>query len=321
MKLLEALLVNSYAGDYRAIIEVITAFLRQNTDSQITLQNLADQKANIIATFGKPKLVINCHMDTVPPAAGWKTEPTRLCYGDGKVYGLGTADTKGNIYAVLKAAQAVNPKDIMLLFSVDEECDHNTGVDYFLGTDYKTGLQQAIVCEPTALHFINRHKGYYCFLVEVQATSAHSSQTSAQNAVVKAASLVTKFHRAGFNVGEIKGGRAGNIVPAFCQFKVSLRSYGAYPKVYQQVVAIAGKNKISALFCGAPLMNSSSVFAQENKAVEFWSEAALFQNAGIPAVVFGAGNIKQAHGNNEFVTLTELTQAQQQFESIMVGLK
>ena len=41
-------------------------------------------------------------------------------------------------------------------------------------------------------------------------------------------------------------------------------------------------------------------------AVNFWTEASLFSEAGLDAIVFGPGDIAQAHGADEWVTLEEL---------------
>ncbi|MEM9058424.1 MAG: M20/M25/M40 family metallo-hydrolase, partial [Pseudomonadota bacterium] len=45
------------------------------------------------------------------------------------------------------------------------------------------------------------------------------------------------------------------------------------------------------------------------EAVDFWTEAALFSAAGVPAIVFGPGDIAQAHTADEWVALNELKTA------------
>ena len=40
------------------------------------------------------------------------------------------------------------------------------------------------------------------------------------------------------------------------------------------------------------------------------AEAGLFQQAGIPTVICGPGNIEQAHRPNEFVTMLQLAQCE-----------
>jgi acetylornithine deacetylase len=41
-------------------------------------------------------------------------------------------------------------------------------------------------------------------------------------------------------------------------------------------------------------------------AVDFWTEAALFSQAGLTALVFGPGDIAQAHSADEWVALQQL---------------
>ncbi len=43
--------------------------------------------------------------------------------------------------------------------------------------------------------------------------------------------------------------------------------------------------------------------------VNFWTEASLFAQAGIPAIVLGPGNIAQAHVVDEWVSLEQLQRA------------
>jgi hypothetical protein len=48
----------------------------------------------------------------------------------------------------------------------------------------------------------------------------------------------------------------------------------------------------------------------------FWTEAALLSAAGVDAVVLGPGDITQAHGPDEWVTLDELHRARDLFRSV-----
>ena len=48
---------------------------------------------------------------------------------------------------------------------------------------------------------------------------------------------------------------------------------------------------------------------QAGAAVDFWTEAALFSAAGATALVFGPGDIAQAHAAGEWVALAELAAA------------
>ncbi len=329
MNLLNNLLMNTYSGDYTKIISVITKFLKANSNAKIITQNISKKKSNIIAIFGKPELLINCHMDTVPPSGKWKHDPCKLNVSSGNAYGLGTADTKGNIYAVLKTVAKVKPKNLMLLFSIDEEAGKiDSGVTHFLKSKYKKGIKYAIVCEPTSLKFVNKHKGYYSYTINVKSKPKHSSEKQKSskkyyNAITKAADLILKFDNYGFNIGKISGGVQGNVIAENCEFKISIRTYKPPKEILKDIKKIVKdtpKVKIKLNFIGKPLdhENKPLPFVKSKcSEVNFWTEASLFNYSNIDAIAFGCGNIKQAHTNNEFIKINELEKTQKIFEKIL----
>lgn len=355
MNLLKELMVDSHSGDYTGISNVISGFLKGNTDAEVLVQNVGPNKMNVIAKFGDPKLLINCHMDTVPPAGAWSKPPLEVTQADGKLYGLGTADTKGNIYAVLKAVENAKPKDLCLLFSTDEESGNgSSGVRKFLQAGMAKGVKAALVCEPTSLAFVGKHKGYYAFKITVTAKPMHSSLQAAiscglgntsdnsaaignakngsENAVAKAARIITKLDEAGFNIGAISGGGMGNVVASKCEFKASLRTYESLDAVKNMLTELIGNDEnvaFEAGFCGIPLdgccdaakfpLQIAEINSQSPAEAGFWTEAALFHDAGIPSLVFGAGNIQQAHSPDEFVEMEQLEKAQMTFQKIIGG--
>ncbi|HEV2159893.1 M20 family metallopeptidase [Bradyrhizobium sp.] len=85
---------------------------------------------------GKPVLGLYFHIDTVPAAPGWTTNPFRLTRDGDRLIGLGAADMKGTIAAVLLALRAADTiglplgYDPMLLLCTDEEGGLYPGVRY-----------------------------------------------------------------------------------------------------------------------------------------------------------------------------------------------
>ncbi len=45
---------------------------------------------------------------------------------------------------------------------------------------------------------------------------------------------------------------------------------------------------------------------EQGNPVDFWTEASLFNQAGLPALVLGPGNIAQAHTVDEWVAIDQL---------------
>lgn len=98
----------------------------------------AGERVNVIARrrTGRPVLGLYFHADTVPPAAGWQQDPFRLTDRDGRLTGLGAADMKGSMMAVLLALRAAKSAriplayDPELLFCTDEEGGLYPGIRY-----------------------------------------------------------------------------------------------------------------------------------------------------------------------------------------------
>ncbi len=86
MKLMKDLMVESYSGDYNDITEVIVDYLK-DSGAKIAIQHIGKSKGNVIAVFGNPDVLINCHMDTVVPSEEWTYEPCSLTEKDGKLQG------------------------------------------------------------------------------------------------------------------------------------------------------------------------------------------------------------------------------------------
>ena len=58
----------------------------------------------------------------------------------------------------------------------------------------------------------------------------------------------------------------------------------------------------------------------EGDDVDFWTEAALFHQAGHPTIVLGPGNIAQAHQADEWVAIDSLVPPQGYTHTIKVGV-
>lgn len=317
MKLLEDLIkINTYEGDYRQMIEYLVEYLKSNTKCKVHIQDISTNKANLIAVFGKPELLINCHMDTVKPSKAWTLDPLSPVQKEGKIYGLGACDTKGNIYMVLKALEEAQPENLMVLFSIEEESGIKTGVKYFLESDFKKDIKRAIVCEPTELKYVSKHRGYYSFTLENTSNSGHSSIKS-KGAIVKAAHNIIKLDELGFNVGIIEGGTAGNVVSQKCTFRVSKRTFEKLNDVIDSIKENCKEIRIENRFNGPPLINEDPLFDGKFYEVDFWTEASLFQEAGINTIVFGAGSIKQAHSEDEYVEVEQLKMGKEKIKDLV----
>ncbi|AHG03236.1 succinyl-diaminopimelate desuccinylase [Halobacterium sp. DL1] len=125
-----------------------------------------DDGGNVLASreSGHPHVVLNTHIDTVPPHVGFSRE------GD-VVRGRGACDAKGPLAALLAAFLAVDPTEgrVTLAITPDEETDSNGAHALDLDAD------AYIVGEPTDLAACTSARGRFQGTVELTGMGAHAA--------------------------------------------------------------------------------------------------------------------------------------------------
>ncbi len=203
------------------------------------------EKGNLVCRKGPQApggLALVGHTDCVPFDPEWK-EALSGVLRDGRVYGRGSADTKGSVAAMLAAAAERAPRSapLWLLFTADEEVGCQ-GAKLLLH-EGRVRPRHAIVGEPTTLAPVRAHKGYCAVDVTVTGAEGHSAFPDVGASAVHAgARLVTdvverlqaELAREGsdplfapphttFNVGVIQGGKARNVLAGSCSFTLEWR--------------------------------------------------------------------------------------------------
>lgn len=324
-------------------------------------------KANLFATIGpaeRPGVVLSGHTDVVPVANQlWDTDPFELTRrtvdGEARLVGRGAADMKGFIAAVLAMVpdfvEAGLKTPVHLAFSYDEEIGC-LGVGRMIArmcADLVTP-QLVIIGEPTSMQIVTAHKGIQGFRTEITGVAAHSSAPHlGVNAITYAAEIIrfltdlaAQKQAEGdpangfqppwttFNVGQIQGGEALNIIPEHCAFNWEFRPvpdedtealkarFDAF--VAEQIEPRLRAENPSASIVTRPLAAVPPLRRQDNSPAErlarhltganathtaaYVAEASQFQASGIPAVLCGPGNIAQAHQANEWIALDQLNE-------------
>jgi acetylornithine deacetylase len=338
-------------GNERPAVEMLARELRA-VGARTVESFEAEGHHAVYARFGDdaPSLLVNAHVDTVPANSGYTTPPHTLVERGGKLHGLGTADTKGAIAAILealalRAAEGRLPRGVGVLFSGDEERGGNACIRAFLESGRARGLTRAVVCEPTGGRVGTRHRGIGIAEAVSRSPGGHSSRAdSVPNPMLtlaRAALAMDDWARTwrelgppGFrglclNIAAIDGGVAFNVIPTTATLRLSIR-----PAPGMDARELLGEAEGEARRAAAPqdlewrLVHTSAPFATRDVAsfealigervrapadLAFWTEAALFAAAGIDAVVFGPGSIEQAHAADEFVELSQLEMARDVF--------
>ena len=208
----------------------------------------------LAGTGGGPTLMLNGHLDTKPVGDArdqWLSDPLTAEVRDGQLFGLGSADMKAAVAAMVFAAAAIHATsrlagDLVLAFVADEEAGANLGAKFL--APRLQGIDAVLIGEPSGwerdwqgLHLVSR--GICCFRVTVRGTQMHSSlsdRTPSVNAARVMAALLVDIedqleldfqpHPLGLagptlNVGVlVEAGVFFGVVPGHAQFACDLRT-------------------------------------------------------------------------------------------------
>ena len=306
-----------------------------------TLTDHGDGAVSLLAVRGMPRRLFNVHLDTVPSSPEWRSDPLRLRVEAERAIGLGACDIKGAAAGLLAAAQRTRG-DAAFLFTTDEEANDARCIAAFLGQAQP--FDEAIVAEPTACEAVLAHRGISSVLLRFQGAAGHASDAQAleASALHRAirwgtraldAAAAHRHQRFGgltglrFNIGRVEGGIKANMVAPDAEVR-----FGFRPLPSQDIDALHAQfgacaepgdlERYQETFRGPPLPTGDTAEAEARRlaardladelrlpignAVDFWTEASLFSRAGMTALVYGPGDIAQAHTAGEWVALEQL---------------
>ena len=294
------------------------------------------------------RVVLAPHMDTVGHAEMPDSLFRPTTKGD-RLFGRGACDTKGSIAAMLTALLNVarspaRPRETEIIFAalVDEE-NNQEGSRGLVECGFYADL--AIVGEPTRLKVITAHKGDLWLTLRTHGKAAHGSQPELGRNAVHAMARVVDLLETDYakqlakrghpllgpptiNVGSIRGGTQPNIVPDACEISVDRRTIPgeSNTKVIRELRSLLRANGLlaeviddkSAAPCWPmetdshlPLVQLLMQTARQRTplGVRFFSDASVFAHGGTPAVLFGPGDIAQAHTADEWISIRSLQRA------------
>jgi acetylornithine deacetylase len=302
----------------------------------VDITDLGEGCVSLLAVRGAPRALFNVHMDTVPADPRWARDPHRLAVEEERAIGLGACDTKGAAACLLAAARRTTGP-LALLFTSDEEAGSSRCVRAFLEAHGRR-FDPVIVAEPTGCRAVLEHRGIATCTGEFRGEGGHASSAralddSALHEAVRWASRALAYAEESearrykdlqgirFNLGVLQGGTKANMIASTAAVR-----FGARPLPDQEPEALiaaiaslaprAGRVAWTRGFLAPPLRGGEVAEATVRRlrllpgpAVDFWTEAALFAEAGAVALVYGPGDIAQAHTAGEWVALAALAEA------------
>lgn len=236
--------------------------------------------------------------------------------------------------------------NLVMACTVDEEHTF-LGVQELVKRGVKADA--AVVAEPTQLNIVHAHKGVARWKLWTTGRSCHSSSPEkGVNAIYRMGRVLVAIDTYAeqlrgsasdpllgpptISVGRIDGGSSVNTVPDRCQIEIDRRIIpgekpAATPGQLADFLKQAGIDfpvEMSELWINAPALSpkgSETLVQQLGAAIDrvhgshrvhpvpYGTDASTIAEAGIPAVVFGPGDIAQAHTCDEWLDLEQLAQA------------
>ncbi len=269
-------------------------------------------RINVFAKVGNPKIILQAHMDVVPPHI--PAHEDAHC-----IYGRGACDTKGSIASMLIAAQEAKAQGITnfgVLFTIGEETDFAGAIA--IQTCMRDLGALVIVGEPTELRPVTRHYGILVLSLVCTGKAAHSSEPAlGENAIDKLLTLLNGPAKqlqvnsaTSLSLVTIKGGVATNVIPDRAEAVISLRiAPGDTTNYALELQQLVGSQAIIKIVENLPPVASSLPqslkFLGVGQQVKYCTELTFFQNG----FVFGPGSIADAHTPNEKIQKEDLQTA------------
>ncbi|MCR4569549.1 MAG: M20/M25/M40 family metallo-hydrolase [Bacteroidales bacterium] len=346
----EFLEIDSTTGKER---EVADWLLRRLDAPHKEAMEVGDGTLNLFLSWGKPKLVFCSHMDTVPPyisphipeeIAGQAGNDERQAGNDKRharpdrasqiIFGRGSCDAKGQIFALYTACKELEAKgytDFGLLLLSGEETG-SWGAKAFAKTGFEAPF--LIVGEPTENKMVSASKGTKSYDLKFTGQAFHSGYPQYG---VSAVDLFNEFYNklkardfgldlvlgeTSWNIGLLHSDNPQNILSPelTCRlyFRTTFVSDQAVQEWMEEIAGQAGNDggqagKISVHARGGDEpARYVTLPGFESAPASFGTDAPHLTGFG-HKIICGPGSIRHAHRDDEQVTVAELETAVEQY--------
>lgn len=334
-------LVCNWIKDYLKSID-ITA--EEDNAGEIIGGTTGNLYAFVEGSINADPVLFSSHMDTVEPSKGKKA----IVHPDGKITSDGTtvlgSDDLAGVVAILEGLtqlkeQNIPHRPIEILFTVCEET-HGGGAAAFDYGKIKSKVAYVFDMDGAPGSAASSAPSILTYTVKFRGKSAHAGFEAEKGIhAIKAAAKAVSLIPCGnieegvtANVGIIKGGKATNIVPDYCEITGEIRSFDP-SKVESKIDEVLSICKTAAEEIGAEIEETHSVEIKafstpdDTETVKRFkkvcgdmglsgrtyptfggSDANTYAQYGIESIVAATG-MNNCHACNEYTTVDELTLA------------
>ncbi len=275
-----------------------------------------------------PTVLLNSHLDTVKPNAGWTIDPFKPLEKEGRLYGLGSNDAGGALVSLLAAFLFFYDRPDMqmnLLFAATAE-EENSGVDGIEKIVPELGkIELAAVGEPTGMELAVAEKGLMVLDCTASGVAGHAARDVGENAISKAVQDIRwlqtyRFPRTSGVLGPVRmtvtmidAGVQHNVIPDRCHFVVDVRTTDAYRneevldiirrELSSEVVPRSTRLQPSAVAPDHPAVRAAGAIGMRTFGSPTTSDQAVLR---CPSVKIGPGRSERSHTADEYIYLSEI---------------
>ena len=288
----------------------------------------------------RPTLLLNAHIDTVKPVASWSRDSFSPDVEDDMLYGLGSNDCGGGLCSLLQIFRMLTEKpqsyNLIYLASAEEEVSGKDGITRAL--PLLPHIDLAIVGEPTGMNPAVAEKGLMVLDVIAHGKSGHAARNEGVNAIYEALDDMRwirdyKFEKVSEFLGPTKmtltvvnAGTQHNVIPDKCTMLVDIRTNEFYDneEVYEficqhlksEVKAHSFRLKSSRIDPEHPLIRKCVAMGMKPFGSPTLSDQALMH---FPSFKLGPGESSRSHSANEFIRISEISDAIAKYETLLDG--
>ena len=258
----------------------------------------------------KPTLLLNSHIDTVKPSAGWELNPHAANLDNGRLYGLGSNDAGASLVSLLHVffllTQKSQPYNLIFAASAEEEI---------------------------------AEKGLMVVDCIAHGKSGHAARNEGVNAIYLAMKDVEWIQNAKLplisdflgpvkmTVTMIHAGTQHNVVPDECSFVIDVRTNEHYSN--QEVFGILEDNLKSEIKARSFRLTSSGISPEKDivkRGIELglscYGSPTLSDQAFMhfPSMKIGPGESSRSHTADEYIELQEIERGIDIYMQLLDGL-
>ena len=290
----------------------------------------------------RPTLLLNSHIDTVKPVAGWRKPPFAPTESNGRLYGLGSNDAGASVVSLLQVFLALcrtaQPYNLVFLASCEEEVSGAGGIESAL--PLLPPITFALVGEPTEMQPAIAEKGLMVLDVTATGRSGHAARDEGDNAIYKVLDDVAWFRDYRFprvspllgpvkmSVTQVNAGTQHNVIPDRCTFVVDIRSNECYTneELFAEICrhlhceAKARSFRLGSSHApeGHPLVQRAIELGRVPFGSPTLSDQALMP---FPSLKMGPGKSSRSHTADEFIFIKEIEEAISLYLRLLDGAK